>query len=71
MNRRLLNAVQALESELHASNGETMDELMNKLQGSADFGEAEIPAAVWTLVSEGVAKIEDGKVHLTEAAVAA
>ena len=69
MNRRLLKAVQALECELHASNGETMDELMNKLQG--DFGEAEIPAAVWTLVSEGVAKIEDGKVHLTEAPVAA
>ena len=71
MNQRLLNAVHALENTLGASNGESMDELMHKLLGSDDFGEAEIPAAVWTLVSEGLAEIENGKVHLTEAAVAA
>jgi hypothetical protein len=71
MNQRLLKAVEALEGVLDASNGETMEELMHKLLGSEGFGEAEIPAAVWTLVSEGLAEIENGRVHLTEAAVAA
>jgi hypothetical protein len=70
MNQRLLNAVEALEGVLDASNGETMKELMHKLSGSEGFGEAEIPAAVWTLVSDGLAEIENGRVHLIEATVA-
>jgi len=71
MNQKLLKAVEALEGVLDVSNGETMENLMRRLLGSKDFGEAEIAAAVWMLVSEGLAEIEDGKVHLTEAAVAA
>jgi hypothetical protein len=71
MNKRLLNAIQALETTLGTSQGESMDELMHKLLISEDFGEAELRAAVWTLVSDGVAEVENGKVHLATIPVAA
>jgi len=47
-----------------------MEELMVKLLGSPEFGEAELRAAIWTLVSAGVAEVEKGKVHLAQAEVA-
>jgi hypothetical protein len=73
MNPRLLKAEEALEGVLRASEGETMGDLMGKLLGSPDFVEAELRAAIWTLVSSGVAEVEKGRVHLAhaEAAVAA
>jgi hypothetical protein len=41
-----------------------MDDLISKLDGSPDFDEAEIRAAVWTLVSSGLAEIDKDHVHL-------
>jgi hypothetical protein len=71
MNSKLLKAVEALEGVLSASNGETMEELMRKLLGSEEYGEAEIRAAIWTLVADGLAEVENGKVLLAPTAVAA
>lgn len=73
MNRRLLLAEEALENLLGASGGATMNGLIERLQGSPDFDEAEIRAAVWTLVSSGRAELDKDVVHLppVEAAVAA
>lgn len=70
MNQRLLKAEDALAEVLRQSQGETMEELMVKLLGSPEFGEAELRAAIWTLVSAGVAEVEKGKVHLAQAEVA-
>lgn len=47
-----------------------MPDLMGKLLGSQEFDEAELRAAVWTLVSSGVAEVEQGKVHLAHAEAA-
>jgi hypothetical protein len=70
MNERLLKAEDALANVLRRSEGETMGDLMGKLLGSPEFDEAELRAAVWTLVSSGVAEVEKGKVHLAPAEAA-
>lgn len=68
MNQRLLNAVNSLQNVLDNQKGESIEQLTATLLGTGDFGEAEIPAALWTLISEGLAEIRDGKVYLSEAA---
>jgi hypothetical protein len=67
MNQRLLVAEEALENFLRCSEGETMEQLTAKLLGSCDFGEAELRAAIWTLVSAGVAEVDRGRVQLAAA----
>lgn len=69
MDEKLLKAEEALAEMLRHSEGETMKALKDKLLDSPDFGEAELRAAVWTLVSSGVAEVEKGKIHRASAGV--